>query len=133
LLLFPEKEESRRLVEFLGACPQTPRVGFAEIWIADGFLRSRTTLFASFSGKIRRLVAFLGACPQTLRVGFAEFGSLMIFCKVKQHVLRLFWKEDRLLVISRFGYRDMSMSIIIQRTHELMHVRRLGLVNVYNK
>jgi hypothetical protein len=36
---------------FLRACPQTPRVGFAESWVSIAFCESRTTLFASFSGK----------------------------------------------------------------------------------
>jgi hypothetical protein len=32
--------------DFLGARPQTPRVGFAEVWAQTGLLRSRITLFA---------------------------------------------------------------------------------------
>jgi hypothetical protein len=62
------------------------RVGFAEEWAAHSILRSRTTLFASFSGKRRIPLARLnrldketldqlsGLCGKHLnpRVGFAE-------------------------------------------------------------
>jgi hypothetical protein len=40
----------------LGARPQTPWVGFAEVWVANRRPRTGTTLFASFSGK-RRILA----------------------------------------------------------------------------
>jgi hypothetical protein len=64
LLLFLEKEEPQEpnwllfslykpIGLFLGASPQTPWVGFAEFGVEYGLLRSRTTLFASFSGKRR--------------------------------------------------------------------------------
>jgi hypothetical protein len=36
---------------FLGASPQTPWVGFADFGVWGILLRSRATLFASFSGK----------------------------------------------------------------------------------
>jgi hypothetical protein len=48
---FWKKKNSRKQIAFLGASPQTPRVGFAEIWVRRALLRSRTTLFASFAGK----------------------------------------------------------------------------------
>jgi hypothetical protein len=59
LLLFLEKEESGStncIGCFLGARPQTPWVGFAEVWAVfvsgtAGKQPRRATLFASFSGK----------------------------------------------------------------------------------
>jgi hypothetical protein len=36
--------------------PETPKVSFAEFWLPYGHLRSRATLFASFSGKRRILI-----------------------------------------------------------------------------
>jgi hypothetical protein len=48
---FLEKEEYIPIsIGSLGACP-TPRVSFAENWVANDLPRSGTTLFASFSGK----------------------------------------------------------------------------------
>jgi hypothetical protein len=41
--------------DFLGASPQTPRVGFAEDMSKNRHPRSGTTLFASFSGKEENL------------------------------------------------------------------------------
>jgi hypothetical protein len=38
-------------VVFLGASPQTPWVGFAEVWAKDDLLRSRTNAFASILEK----------------------------------------------------------------------------------
>jgi hypothetical protein len=40
----------------LGARPQTPWVGFAEVWVWKDLPRSGPTLFASFSGKRRILL-----------------------------------------------------------------------------
>jgi hypothetical protein len=59
LLLFLEKEEFKtpkicsRTMDFLGARPQTPRVGFAEALGRHIFCEAELTLFASFSGKRR--------------------------------------------------------------------------------
>jgi hypothetical protein len=61
---FLEKEEYYCIIKgyyecnwLLGARPQTPRVGFAEVWANHDLPRSGTTLFASFSGK-RRLLRY---------------------------------------------------------------------------
>jgi hypothetical protein len=44
----------RRIV-FLRASPQTPWVGFAELWVWDSLLRSRTNAFCFFFWKKKRL------------------------------------------------------------------------------
>jgi hypothetical protein len=46
---FNSLNQNRYISLPLGASPQTPRVGFAEFRAANCLLRSRTTLFASFS------------------------------------------------------------------------------------
>jgi hypothetical protein len=54
--LFAPFSGKRRILlaqDFLGARPQTPRVGFAEGWAAKAFCEAEQTLFASFSGKRR--------------------------------------------------------------------------------
>jgi membrane-associated phospholipid phosphatase len=77
-----EDEEPKGLAVFLGASPQTPWVGFAEVWVKESFLRSRTMLlkrkgYKSLCGvcgrrRAKGLAVFLGASPQTPWVGFAE-------------------------------------------------------------
>jgi hypothetical protein len=75
-----------RLIEFSTGFSRHaphPQVGFAELWAAQSLLRSRTTLFASFSGKRRILLddlppdqldsqQVLGNKPSNPRVGFVE-------------------------------------------------------------
>jgi hypothetical protein len=61
-----ENEELLNPVVFLGACPQTPWVGFADFGVEMRFLRSRTALFASFSEKEERIspILYLGTLAE---------------------------------------------------------------------
>jgi hypothetical protein len=60
LLLFLEKEESylveKEEIGFLGARPQTPRVGFAEVWVGHNLLQSRTNAFCFFFWKKKNCI-----------------------------------------------------------------------------
>jgi hypothetical protein len=90
LPLFLEKEDYlhqlKPLTSLFWGQPQTPWLRFAEVWATYDLLRSRTTLFASFSGK-RRLSppietsdeSFLGPAPDPvapLRGGLATYDLL---------------------------------------------------------
>jgi hypothetical protein len=91
-----------QLVDLLGASPQTPRVGFAEGWAAHNLLRSRTTLFASFSGKRRilqdeihtNLMFYWGPAPKPPRSASPRVGQLIIFCEAELRFLLLFLEKE---------------------------------------
>jgi hypothetical protein len=51
LASFWKKKTTTRPIGVLRANPQTARVGFAEVWVAHGFLRSRTNAFCFFFWK----------------------------------------------------------------------------------
>jgi hypothetical protein len=101
LLLFLEKEVVCYilLVIFGGHAPQTPWVGFAEGWAAQSLLRSRTTLFASFSGKRRslldELLNFWGARPPNPPGSASpKVGQLKVFCEAELRFLLLFLEKE---------------------------------------
>jgi hypothetical protein len=100
------------MIGYLGARPQTPRVGFAELWILCSLLRflllflekkiiieliCRAEPSLSFllsllkKGDSTRAVGYLGACPQTPWVGFAEFWTL---CSLLRFLLLFLEKEE---------------------------------------
>jgi hypothetical protein len=86
---------------FLWAHYQAPSVSFAEIWIEYDFLQTRTSLFASFSGKdILRLMVFLGARPQTPRVGFAEVWTEDDFLRSRTTLFASFSGKRRYVTIN---------------------------------
>jgi hypothetical protein len=93
------------LVIFLGASFQTPWVGFAEGWAAQDLLRSRTTLFASFSGKRRilsdQLTCLLlvrlfswGQAPKPPGSASPKVGLPVIFCEAELRFLLLFLEKE---------------------------------------
>jgi hypothetical protein len=85
--------QTSRFNGFLGASPQTPRVGFAEVWVPIDFLRSRTTLFASFSGK-RRLLAQLFPPQQRSGLALPRFEFGVTFCEAELRFLLLFLEKE---------------------------------------
>jgi hypothetical protein len=95
---FWKKKDTIRPISFLGASPQTPRVGFAEFWGWNRLLRSRTNAFCFFFWKKKdtiRPISFLGASPQTLRVGFAEIGGGIVFWETELTLLASFSGKRR--------------------------------------
>jgi hypothetical protein len=88
-LLLLEKEGSYNFNCFLGGNSQTPWVGFAEFWVRKRLLRSRTTLFASFSGKRRILRLQWLASLRNSRVGFRKS-----FYETEPRFLLLFLEKE---------------------------------------
>jgi branched-subunit amino acid transport protein AzlD len=84
---------------FLGACPQTPWVGFAEGWEAE------LTLLLLFWKRRKWLnIGLLGARPQTPWVGFAEGWGVYNLLRSGTNVfLLLFWKRRKWLNIVLLG------------------------------
>jgi hypothetical protein len=105
---------SARPIGFLGARPQTPKVGFAEVWAVCSLPRSGTTLFASFSGKRRSHldqlvhrgsyaaaasyssvdhVILWGHAPKPPGSAPPRVGQCAVFHEAEQRFCFFFWKK----------------------------------------
>jgi hypothetical protein len=87
--------------DFWGAKPpRPPWVGFAETWVNNDLLRSRETLFASFSGKRRVLLAIRANSLPTSRDSISILIILIrgwfpiAFCEAEQRFLLLFLEKE---------------------------------------
>jgi hypothetical protein len=79
LLSFWKKKITTRPIDVLRASPQTPRVGFAEFWVAHGFCEAELSLLASFFWKKKnnlRLInyRFLGSSVPNPQGRLQSFG-----------------------------------------------------------
>jgi hypothetical protein len=132
---FLEKEESHQSNScfsdfFLGASPQTPWVGFAELWVWNNLLRSRTNAFCFFFWKKKKLINptrvlvsfFLGESPQgRLR---RVMGMEQPSAKQNKRFLLLFLeKEDIICPLSPTGCikEGVSNHVINNILHELYY------------
>jgi hypothetical protein len=121
---------------FLGARPQTPRVGFAEAWATRSSAK-RNNAFCIFFWKrknfttpmfldISTLIDFLGASPQTPRVGFAEVWATR--CSAKRNKAFCFFfflsEKDGYYYVNLPGYTYSNRFLGGQAPFPLGRLRR---------